>query len=212
MVGLGNVTSLADHYHSEDEQDMTGKDNRKGGVDEDIRSDTGEEMKMSRKMLLEGTQPKPQTKRATTNLLSVPREAKDVVSVTSTKKATIDDNEPGVEETIEQRVRDLKAIHDAKIRHNVRDEEEEKKMNPGNSKPSPGKHPFMRNCTPWITYHFLYLAKHAKDEVNVGEKVVEEFGDIKEHKHKDKESGYMKYVLGAIAIGAVALMVFKGKH
>jgi len=119
---------------------MTSKDNRKGGVEEDVRSDTGEEMKSSRKMLLEGTQAKPQTKRATTNLLSAPMEAKDLVSVTSTKRATIDENEPGKEETIEQRVRDLKAIHDAKIRHNVRDEEEEKKMNPVNSKSGPGMH------------------------------------------------------------------------
>lgn len=85
-------------------------------------------MKSSRTKLL--NEQKHAFKRSPTNLLEVPANAKkNLVSVTSTKKATVDDNEPGKEETIEQRVKELRAIHEAKRKENVQDQEEEKKMN-----------------------------------------------------------------------------------
>lgn len=95
-----------------------------------MKSNTGEELKsQSRIKLLEDEQ-KHQIKKAGNGLLEVAQpKVAPAVSVTSTKKATIDDNEPGKKLTIDQRVKDLKAIQELKVKENLKqDDEEEKRL------------------------------------------------------------------------------------
>lgn len=135
-VCLKPLSIPLDHPHSEDEQDEA--DIRKD-FNDDVRSNKDEELKSSRIKLLDQENKHP-TKRPLTNLLEVPRNTKkDVVSATSTKKATVDDNESGKEETIEQRVKELRAIHDAKSREHIEDKEEEKKLSTINKDPQARK-------------------------------------------------------------------------
>lgn len=123
---LSSILLSIDHPHSEDEQDSDKNDK----LSEEVHSNQGEDHK-----LLDGRQ-KSGIKR-TGNLLEVPSgRKKDIVSVTSTKKATIDGDEPGMEETIEQRVQDLREIHQTKARPKVDDNEEEKHMRLENDPPN----------------------------------------------------------------------------
>lgn len=48
--------------------------------------------------------------------------------MTSTIKATIDDNEENAEETMQQRIKDLMSIEDIKTKRTYDDIEEEKKL------------------------------------------------------------------------------------
>jgi hypothetical protein len=69
-------------------------------------------------------------KRAQTTFLVVPKDSKNLVSVTSTKKATIDVNEPGKQASMKKRIHDLDSIKHVKNKSKFKTEEEEEKKLP----------------------------------------------------------------------------------
>jgi len=87
-----------DHPFSEDERSENARDS---DVDEDVKSNQGDLLKSKTNKLL-GRKQQLNVKKAHTNLLNIPKPGHpDIVSATSTKRATIGDNERNKEETIE---------------------------------------------------------------------------------------------------------------
>jgi hypothetical protein len=122
-----NVT--VDYPHSEDEQDQSSGSNKEI-IEEDVKSNTGEELKSQNRVKLLEEEQRHVTKKTGNGLLEI-NQAKNIpaVSVTSTKKATVDDNEPGKKLTIDERVKDIRAIQELKVKQKLKqDDEEEKRL------------------------------------------------------------------------------------
>jgi hypothetical protein len=125
----------------------------------------------------------PATTRIKSNFLEVGKEKHDPFSVTSTKKATVDDNEPGKQASLQERIDDLDRIKHIKKNNKIStQEEEEKKMTQDLLKGS-----------------LLYNCSHIDEEED----------KPKIDREKNEESSYFKYIVGALTLGTIGLILWK---